>query len=119
MEEFILYLNRNWFGRTPVFRKELWNHYENRGPRTNNLVKGYNNKLKKYISSRLHIEVYLGNKKLICEWHKLVNLKYIRFKMEIITVNKYTNKDMFKNSSANKTLTINTQKFVKRSVKYF
>ena len=30
----------------------VWNHFETRGPRTNNHVEGYNNKLKKFIGSK-------------------------------------------------------------------
>ena len=34
---------------------DLWNHYDNRGPKTNNHVEGFNSKIKRFFSSHPNI----------------------------------------------------------------
>ena len=55
MEEFLDYFVNNYFeGSFPI---DLWNHYNTVGPRTNNNLEGYNNKLKLHVS-RAHPNIF-------------------------------------------------------------
>ncbi|CAF0745702.1 unnamed protein product [Brachionus calyciflorus] len=47
LEKFLDYLVDNYFeGSFPI---ELWNHFDSEGPRTNNNLEAYNNKLKSFV----------------------------------------------------------------------
>ena len=55
LNEFMDYFVDNYFeGSFPI---ELWNHYDTVGPRTNNNLEGYNNKLKTHVS-RAHPSIF-------------------------------------------------------------
>ena len=55
MDDFVEYFVDNYFeGAFPI---GLWSHYETFGPRTNNNLEGYNNKLKIHVS-RAHPNIY-------------------------------------------------------------
>ena len=49
------YLTINWFDDDAKFPIESWNHYNNRGLRTNNHIEGYNLKLKLFLKSHPNI----------------------------------------------------------------
>ena len=52
MSDLLDYWVRTWIGDgdpTVFFRREMWNHFENFGPRTNNRLEGWHNGLKKNI----------------------------------------------------------------------
>ena len=55
MVQFCEYLTLTWFDEDCLFPIDLWNHYKNRGPRTNNHIEGYNLKLKMYLNSHPNI----------------------------------------------------------------
>ena len=60
MEQFCEYLTNNWFDDDCKFPINLWNHYNNRGPRTNNHIEGYNLKMKKMLGSHPNIWKFIS-----------------------------------------------------------
>ena len=59
IENFLEYVTETWMEDDALFHKSLWNHYENRGPRTNNHVEGYNAKLKRFLSKHPNIWTFI------------------------------------------------------------
>ena len=54
---FVNYFESTWIGRDSKFPKDMWNHYETIGPRSNNHVEGYNLKFNRYVET-IHPNVY-------------------------------------------------------------
>ena len=46
---FVNYFESTWISRDSKFPKEMWNHYETIGLRSNNHVEGYNLKFNRYV----------------------------------------------------------------------
>ena len=55
MVGFCEYLTITWFDDDAKFPIDSWNHYNIRGPRTNNHIEGYNLKLKLFLKSHPNI----------------------------------------------------------------
>ena len=47
IDQFVKYFEETYL-QSNIFPTKLWNHYETTGPRTNNHVEGYNDRLKGY-----------------------------------------------------------------------
>ena len=63
-------------GKSPLFPKEIWNHYnDDNGPRTNNHIEGYNLKLNNYVKTHPNIWKFITK---IQSEETTASLKYIR-----------------------------------------
>jgi hypothetical protein len=64
-------------GETPLFPKEIWNHYNyDNGPRTNNHIEGYNLKLNNFAKTHPNIWKFITNHKFkVKEQRLLLNIK--------------------------------------------
>ena len=51
LNQLLVYVKRTWVNETATFPKEIWSRYGVQGPRTNNHVEGWNNRIKKAIKS--------------------------------------------------------------------
>ena len=57
--DFCEYLTVTWFDDDAKFPIFLWNHFNNRDPRTNNHIEGYNLKLKVFLNSHPNIWIFI------------------------------------------------------------
>ncbi|CAF0916621.1 unnamed protein product [Brachionus calyciflorus] len=80
--EFLNYFERTWINHF-VFTPLLWNHFETKGPRTNNHVEGFNHKINNYIDNN-HPHVYSAINTLKC-LETTVSLNFFKRKNGEIT----------------------------------
>ena len=74
IDQFREYLTNNWFDDDCKFPIYLWNHYNNRGQRSNNHIEEYNLKMKNMLSSYPFIWKFISKIK------KEVSIKKYNFK---------------------------------------
>ena len=64
LDEFMSYFYDNFFKRNSRFKREIWNHFYNDGPRTNNHVEGWHNSFNQRIN-RYHVNIWIFLEKMI------------------------------------------------------